>query len=250
MFIRKISKDVYWVPANILGKSCLSKKYISENTSKEANAKEIHALTPSLADALKTFDVLQYKACDDTVIIEEQGLQWEHHPPVFHILKNKRGNCSSSAAWLVEMLQNKYDSVDILLIFRNNQTGHVINVIEQENMFYFVDMYMHMYEYQQYLCPETGSLADFAKQKYITSVVYMAKTVEAFTAFYSRVLRNQIREHIYVLFNTKSVPPIASRTQDDKVILYIPANTVKMVINKTGNMLWEGQIHPEYLPKW
>lgn len=239
LYKKRVSTGVYWVPAEILGeRTCTDddiKKVISQY-----NLETIKLNINSLVDALRFFEIIKYSECDDTISIEENGILWEHHSPLENMLKTKKGNCATAAAWLVEMLKHRYEDVSMVLIFRYNETGHVINMIKYKKKFYFIDMYMHMVEFLKYLPPETGRLMDFAKQKYITSMIYMTESLEAFTMFYSRFMRNQIHDHLYIHLATDIVPPIASRKIGNDVILYIHSDYVNTVINHSKYMRWDG----------
>lgn len=244
MFKKQIGRDIYWVHPEVLGKCTIALDTFSKPIYSPIDMVHIRSLTHSLADAIKIFESIGYSIADDTTVIDEDGIQWEHHAPVSQMICTKKGSCATAAAWLVQALIGKYDSVSMLLIFRDNQTGHVINVIEQNNNYYFVDMYMHMLDNLQYLCPQTGLLSDFVKQKYITSVIYMAESLESFALFYSRFLKKRIQEHIYIQLNSDVVAPIASDCVDGKVTLYVPIENVRKVISDNINMTWIGYLHP------
>ena len=236
MFSKRISKNVFWVHSQILGRCTYTQEELNKLPIKEMEMDDIRSQIHSLADALMIFDKMQYNIVDDTILVEDNGMLWEHHPPLSQMLQKKKGNCASAAAWLVEAIKGIYDAVSMLLIFRENQTGHVINVIKYEKKFYFVDMYMHMLDNQQYLCPETGLLSDFVKQKFLTGVIYESDSLISFTSFYSRFMRNKIKEQVFVLLEMDCVPPLASEKKDDIIMLYISAENVHTVINPTNKM--------------
>lgn len=240
----RIAKGLYWVPAEKLGRCRYSREALKKAALLPIDV--FPSMVENLEEAIRIFDILNYHEKEDAVVVEEQGLLWEFHPPLSGFVEAKGGSCASAASWLTYVLHGKYEMIAPFLIFRENETGHVINIIKNKGFYYFVDLYQHLAEYQNYVCPETGLLSDFARQKYITSIVYMAEEMECFTNFYSRAMKNHVSEHLYFVFHPGIVPPIASEKTGNEVIIYIPRTKVVHMIPHSSHMVWNGNICPEY----
>lgn len=236
----RIAKGLYWVPARILGECHYSKSEIELIS--RMSLQEMTGKIKNLSEAIEIFVASKYRCKNITYTVINNGLEWECHPSIENFFQGKAGDCASAAAWLTTVLSECYDSIEQLLIFRDNDSGHVINVIKHNSSFYFVDMYLHLVEYQKCICPESGKLIDFAKQTYITSVVYESDKIETFVDFYSKVMKNHVKEHIFFVLKAEMMPPIASKKNDGELLVYIPKSFVSEVYNKSNHMKWIGDI--------
>lgn len=214
----QISKNLYWVPFNCLGKSRYTNGELLamfENSRPE----ELQAQKLNLYEAIQLFHVVDFRECVDIVSYKDNGIVWQLHKSGKYALETNRGFCASAAAWLNYVIAITYPERGYLHYLRPNGTGHVLNYVMFNCMCYIVDM-MALTRLNVSGSPkETGSLRDYRSSRYPTGSCLQTNSLEYFVRFHSRLQKTKGYQFSYFSLPPYSaLPPSAIEFVDD--VLY------------------------------
>ncbi|MGM0125498.1 hypothetical protein IGI37_002897 [Enterococcus sp. AZ194] len=217
-FKTKLSEELYWVPFNTLGKVTTGNNRVT------------------LLDSLLFFQSINFKEFDDTLYINDSGLNWEFHRTGDIAFLSNSGCCSSTAGWACFELKNKFDEVGMLSLFRPNGTGHVFNYIYHKKKYYVFDFLPFTKNYGAKLI-ETGEKRSFIKNKYLTSICYETIDLNYFSRFFGRIQASKGFDHLFFQIKSYSSPPCSYIGDEYKVLIY-PENhkIIKLSSYKEENM--------------
>lgn len=175
--------NVYWVPANILGRSNYCDEDIADlclQTPQEKQ-KRIH----NLYEAIQLFQESKFHGIIDNVrvIEEDTTTMWFFHKNGYHSVRTNEGCCAADSNWLSYILSNKYDEIGCFGFCQSDGEGHIINYIKQDGWFYFVDMMMQRYDSARDVGVENGDLEDF-HQNDASGYIYKAASFTDFINYY------------------------------------------------------------------
>lgn len=174
---------VSWVPINSLGTTHLDNNQVSKLSSLSPEAKR--EIITCLYEAVQFLQVNRFQNFDDNVAIYDGPDVWSIHKHGRTADINNGGCCASVANWLVFMLSNLYDEVGILSIISNSGVGHAVNCILHEGCWFIFDATAALECHKEYVCAETGCIADFRRNKIVTGGLLKVDSLEAFTKFFS-----------------------------------------------------------------
>lgn len=250
-FETRISKDVYWVPVNSLGGTRYTNTDIEQLVTLQPDEK-CKAIN-TLYEAIQLFQHSNFIEMSDVRIIEENGVEWEHHKPGYEAVRTNRGCCASDSSWLTYILEGCYSEMGLFAISRIWGNGHIINYIKQDGWYYFIDMMTNEKQYVKSVSVETGKIADFRKTKYITGILTKAKSLEAFANFFSRYMLRKVPEHIFFIQREKYCVPIAQQKQGFTLKIIYPNNyNIEVVAQERMSrlMCYELLSAPKIIPDW
>jgi hypothetical protein len=243
-----VSKDLYWVPVNVLGRT----RYKNSDMKKLCNAlpEEKQSMRLNLYEAVQLFQVGQFVEKIDTKKIEYYGLVWEHHKPGYFAVLSNFGCCSSIAAWLDYILAYQYTQRGYFEFTRPDGCGHVFNYIYYHNFYYIIDLTAMIYNKATFCSRETGSKPDLIKSKLITGHCYKTNNLENFVKYHSRIQKFHNFEFLYYkTISMPYLPPISVRIlPNNNVEVFI--TPVTEVLNNTESFKITYDKGPNYSPNW
>ena len=182
-FCVPLFRGVSWVPVNSLGMSNLDNEKVREFSLLSPEDKR-EKLT-CLYEAVQYLQVNRFQNFDDNVIIYDGLDTWAIHKQGRNADINNGGCCASVANWLVFMLSHLYDEVGIISIISNNGVGHAVNYILHKGCWFVFDATAALECHKEYVCAETGCVADFRRNKIATGGLLMVESLDAFAKYFS-----------------------------------------------------------------
>lgn len=202
-FETKVAKNTYWIPLSSLG------------SEKEANFEEIINESPqrkyeritNIFDAVKLYLMINYSVTNDVIGLKLNNIYWEIYKNTEEASISKSGCCSTDTAWLNFFLKKFSSEYGIFGIIREKGGGHCLNYVKIDSFYYFIDLANYTIDYRNYICHQSGLMSDFVKQKFITSNIIKAGSIEDYIMFlikYNRISNNRCL--YYTLQNDYSFP--------------------------------------------
>lgn len=229
-FCTELSKNLFWVPFNILGKSHLTHGQIEEIV--RLNPYEKRNQVKSLYEVLQLFELSQFEDREDNKYRIINGKRWEFHKKGFQAVQDNFGCCSDIAAWANFFLNKMYNHTGYLGFQRPDGTGHVLNYIYIEKRYYVFDFSAHVYERKEKSVKETGKRIDYIRANQATAVCFCMQDLSDFIKFHNRLQRFGGYDFFYyVMPPTDEVPAVSIEKVEDVV-----------------NMYYSGEIHVLYKP--
>jgi hypothetical protein len=243
-----VSKDLYWVPVNTLGKP----RYRNGDMQKfvSMTPEEKRSMKFNLYEAIQLLQICRLKEKLDVLKLEHNGTVWEHHRPGYFAVLTNYGCCSSIAAWLEYIIEFQYEQRGYVHFTRPDGTGHVLNFIFYHGFYYIVDLTAMLDDRAALCCKETGNKADFVKSKYVTGCCYKTGNLSNFVKFHSRIQKYHNFEFLY--YRTAAMPyitPVSAKLFPDKhveVLLVIETD----VLNTVESIKVSFAEGPNYSPNW
>lgn len=244
----KVSDNVYWVPANSLGKPQYTKQQFSRLIrDPEILRKSIN----TVYDAVQYIRSADFKGCDDNIYIEENGYKWEHHKPGPKAVITNEG-CYASIANLVNyLLKDDYEETGFLHYFQEDGTGYALNYFKQNGKYYIVD-FTHYRNDFRYTSAESGDLKNYYNSDYIIGNIHEAASLEEYVAYTRNKFNNPAE--IYVAYSTDNILPTAVREINSSISIFFPSDSKESVNiiydKKNDNMKIEFIECPSRYPSW
>lgn len=182
-FCVPLFSGVSWVPVNSLGTTSLDNNQVTKLSSLSPEAKR-EKIT-CLYEAVQYLQVNRFQNFDDNAAMYDGSDVWSIHKHGRTADINNGGCCASVANWLVFMLSHLYDEVGILSIISNRGAGHAVNCIRHEGSWFVFDATAILECHKEYVCAETGCVADFRRNKIVTGGLLKVDSLDAFTKFFS-----------------------------------------------------------------
>lgn len=223
-----ISKNIFWVPVNKLGKP----KYRNDDIYSMLNLcpEEKKENICNLYEAVQLFIISQFKQSMDIKYISQNGVTWEIHKPGYWAVKTNHGCCSSDAAWLRYILDGKYEEIGYFSFSRPNGSGHVYNYFRIDQWFYLYDLFPLTQQNFNYALKENGEKKKYIKSKYITGILVKCRTLEDYAHYYARIQMTKNFDHMFFCSASYDVSPIAIKKCETYIEICFPVSTSIMPI--------------------
>lgn len=223
-FKTKISKDLYWVPAN-----CLNNCKVKNINNKD----EPH----NLFELLYLLQSSELDECYDDKILKidkETSLEWEFFDSPENIVKNyKRGHCAVFSMWLNFYLKKMYNHCGYIEIIRDkNKSWHVINYIFINGIYYIIDPNIYIKKYSGIIPIEDGNFKTFAKSKLITGGILQTSNLESFVNYYQKYISLAKSSYLFLKFDAYNLPAFSIKEHENGYNVYYPNNTDFEIIGK------------------
>lgn len=246
-FRAMVAKDVYWVPANVLGQSNLTANEIEELGSDPTVLKEN---IDTLYEVIQYIQVADFKDANDNINIKEGMIDWEHHKPGEMAIITNEGCCATISNLLNYLLEGDYDEVGFMSFSRSDGSGHVFNYIKENGKYYIVDLTHYRNDYMN-TAIENGSFEEYKSTDYISGNIH---EVENFIDYTNFCISNFAKPP--VLFSTyvaENVLPIESVRDCDNIYITYPESykdKVNIVYDKKDdNVSYDFATPPKMYPK-
>ena len=178
----EVFKNVFWISANILGKTRYTDDDIKELVLLEPDEKK--QKIENLYEAIQLFQASKFTGIIDNVNILEESASviWTFHKDGFNSVRTNEGCCAADSNWLSYILENKYDETGCIGHCVADGNGHMTNYIKYEGWYYFVDMMMQRYDSVGNASIESGNLDDY-KNNNAFGYIYKAKSFGDYIKF-------------------------------------------------------------------
>ena len=237
VFSTQLSPEVFWVPIRELGDTQFTTNEILPFFNGMACCQK-QKIIHTLYEAMQLFIEGRFIETDDTQIVEENGIMWEHHKPGNDAIQTNEGCCASDTAWLCYMLDGKYDEVGVFGFLRQNGNGHLLNYIRYGGWLYFIDMLPYACRAQTGIEGEdttitplssprihTGNKADFVKTTHFTSLCLKTRSFDGYVRFFNRLLSRKGYEHLFYRYHADPCHPVSIKRNDENITLLMPDKT-------------------------
>jgi hypothetical protein len=243
-----VSKDLYWVPVNVLGKTRFKNSDMEKLVDKKPAEKQ--AMRFNLYEAIQLFQVCQFDDKEDVLNIEYKGMGWEHHKPGYFAVLSNFGCCSSIATWLDYIVSYQYKERGYLEFTRPDGTGHVINFIYHKDFYYIIDISAMVYNRAAFCRKESGNKQDLLKSKYITGRCYKTNNLANFVKYHSRIQKFHNIEFLYYKIAAMPyIPPISVKVFPNKSIELFVSVEIEL-LNRVETIKIFYDRGPNYSPNW
>jgi len=244
----KVYDNVYWVPANTLGKPKLTREEIlglardSEILRKNIN---------TLYDAIQYVRAVGFKSADDNAYIEEDGSSWEHHKPAAKAIVSNEGCYATISNLANYLLKDDYEETGFIQYFQEDGTGYAFNYIKHAGKYYVFDMTHYKNDFR-YTAVETGNIKDYYNSDYIAGNIHETDSLENYIA-YCRKKYNDPAE-LYVVYSAEYVLPNTVKKVNGSTYICYPADKkeiIKAIYDSTEDgLLFDFIEGPKKLPSW
>lgn len=263
-FSVKVYEGVWWVPASSLGKSRYTNKQIASIVNFSPAVKK--AVIGNLYEAIQLYQVSDF--CSDTtddwlnvkVIDPVNGYLWEKHCPGYYAVTLNRGNCSTSANWLIYLLEDDYKEWGTFYYQKPDGNGHVINYFVYDGFYYFIDMTHYRNDFKPNVRRgvEDGDISTYRKSLFLSDNIHKAVSIEAYVDYCRKtvlddrpffyVIKKQEVSDMTVDMSHKIVKMIFdSSIKDDLQVIYLNFKKISYGFshNSTSGVNWSGRTrHP------
>ena len=185
----EVFRNVFWIPANILGKT----RYTDEDI------KSIVLLDPAekkrkinnLYEAVQLFQASRFKGIIDNVRVleEDTAILWVFHKTGFDSIRTNEGCCAADSNWLSYILNGVYDETGCFGFRQSDGNGHLTSYIKHDGWHYFLDMMMQRHDSAQNIGIESGNIDDFYKNEAF-GYIYKAKSFKDYIDYCFSVYNN------------------------------------------------------------
>ena len=182
IFEIEVFPNVFWVPANILGRT----KYTDEdiNSILLLNPAGKREKINNLYEALQLYQASKFKGMIDNVRVleEDTSVIWVFHKNGFDSVRTNEGCCAADSNWLSYILNGRYDEIGCFGFCQADGNGHITNYIKQDEWYYFLDMMMQRYDSAQNIGIENGNTDDFYNNEAF-GYIYKVKSCEDYVKY-------------------------------------------------------------------
>lgn len=136
----EVAENVWWVPANALGKSRYTNSEIAYIARENAETRK--EKISNLYEAIQLFQVSDFASDSyrDNLNVRKtdpkNGYDWEKHCPGYYAQSINRGNCSTNTNWLIYLLEDDYEEWGTFHYQAENGSGHVYNWFKVDGYYY------------------------------------------------------------------------------------------------------------------
>jgi len=197
----EVFPNVFWVPANALGKSRLNDADIARLVS--LSPEEKRDGVRSLYEAIQLFQASKFTGVIDNVRVldEDNIVLWVFNKPGYYAVRTNTGCCAADSNWLCYLLRGKYSEVCCLGYLCADGNGHIINSIEHNDSFYFVDMMMQRVDSLPYGGAESGEISDYRSGD-ASGFVHRAKTMQDYSLYLQETLKSSASGAPFLFYRT------------------------------------------------
>ena len=253
-FSAEVARDVFWVPAVVLGGSRYSNEDILAMV--DWTPEEKQAAVSTLYEALQLFQIGRFSRADDNVFASENGLNWEFHKPGYYAVQTNCGCCASDSDWLHYILEGDYDEVGYISYSMPDGSGHVFNYIKQGPWYYIIDL-THYINDGMLLPPaiEDGDTNKYRESDYVLGNIHRTPDL---TSFADYLLKSFNDPPVLITKETADdVPAVATKMEaDGRVqVIYAEMNGLDVEVlydAPNDNLTFSTQPAPSsaITPKW
>ena len=168
----EVADGVWWVPANILGKTRYTNNQIASIVTEDPRIKR--ELIGNLYEAIQLFQISGFSDGDDNIRSTANGINWEHHKPGYYAITSNNGCCATDSNWLLYLLDGKYDEVGMMSYSNSDGGGHVFNYIKDGDYYYFIDLTHYRNDFQS-SAEETGDMNVYWNTDFIAGNIHRTK---------------------------------------------------------------------------
>ncbi len=202
----EVHDGVWWVPANSLGGTRYTNQEMLEM--RQLSPEEKREAICTLYEAIQLFQVSNFRFAVDLILIEESGMEWEHHKPGYHVVRTNQGCCASTSNWINYLLGDDYEEVGFVFLNRKS-AGHGFNYIKHEGYYYIVDLTRYILELGQRSAPESGDLEDYMPSDILLGNVHKAVALEDYVDCFRQETDWRYAITLAVAFTAPDAPPVA-----------------------------------------
>ena len=220
-FSIEVADGVFWVPVNSLGKTKYSNKQIVTvvNQSPEQKKAAIH----TLFEAIQLYQISKFKGIYDNIKILEAGIEWEHHKPGYDSVRTNEGCCASDATWLTYILENDYEGIGTCGFGQHDGNGHIINYIQHDGWYYFIDMMQYRLDSLPTAGIETGQMKDYHRAfETAGGNFHRSKRIEDYVEYLKTSLKHT--PCFFITCKKDYCPPIGSRSANGITYFIYPGD--------------------------
>lgn len=244
-----ISRDLYWIPFNTLGKTRYTNGEMRNFISMDPLQKQKEI--SNLYEAIQLFQLSEFKDIRDVWMINDNNTSWEHHRPGYDAVFSNYGCCSSIASWFAYILKYCYINKGHLMICRPDGSAHLLNFIYNDGFYYIYDPSTMVMERAINVACESGSKPDYIGSKFATGIFMKTESLDNFVKYHSRIQLTRGFEHLYLILEDMDyIPPLHIVTLDGKASFYFPANTKIIQLNETKTIAFGFMSAPQSIPDW
>lgn len=259
----RVADDVWWVPANVLGRTRYTNEQIASIVKESPRVKK--ALIGNLYEAIQLYQISDFAGASGSEANVKQldsvnGYRWEQHTPGYYAILLNQGNCATDTNWLIYLLEDDFEEWGTFHYQDSDGGGHVINYFYRDGFYYFIDMthYRTDYKVGPRSAAEDGGLRAYRNSDFIAANIHKTSDPKAYVdycltrfkekpSFFYMIRRHEVPD----LTSDKSRTPVHmvldSSIKEDMTVLYIDEKRMSYAFysNHTSNPNWsEKQRHP------
>lgn len=237
----EVAQDVWWVPAVSLGTTKYTNTQIAQHVNDTPEEKQTFVTT--LYEALQLFQISNFSSGDDNVHLNENKVAWEHHKPGYDAVRTNTGCCATDSNWLNYLLKGDYPEVGYLAWSQTDGSGHIINYIQYDGYYYFIDLTHYRTDFSESCAVESGALSDYAQSDFISGNLHKASSVDAYICYILE--RFSDPPALFFIYQAENCMPVASvPTQDGMKILYPNNADIRVAYDDEGDNLRYEFVNP------
>lgn len=212
----KVYENVYWVPANTLGKPRFAKGQI---LGFGRDTEGIRSSINTLYDAVQYIRAIDFKGYDDNIFLEEGGYNWQHHKPGVKALYSNEGSYASISNLANYLLKGNYEDTGFIHYFQKDGTEYVLNYIKYNNKYYMVDLTRYRNDFR-YTSIESGDLKNYYDSDYILGNVHEASSMGAYMKYCIDKFSDP--PELCIMYSSDNVLPVAVKQVDVNTHVCLP----------------------------
>lgn len=211
-----VGKGVYWVPANTLGKSNLTREDILDLGN---DPKVLQREIDTLYEVIQYIQVADFRSASDNIRIPEGEINWEHHKPGELAITTNEGCCATISNLLNYLLKGDYEEVGFIAFSHSNGNGHVFNYIKHNGKYYIVDLTHYRNDFMN-TAVEDGDYKSYYASDFIAGNIHEVEDLRDFAAFYRKHANRP--PVLFSAYAAENVLPIDSVRRDNELLIVYP----------------------------
>lgn len=220
----KLAKSLHWVPVNCMGITKYENaEFKSDNFS---NIEYVKNIVSSPYEAFQYLNAIGYKETKDVYYKAEGETIWEHHIDGYTSIAHRKGCCTSVAAALSVLLNNKFEKMGYIFFIRPDTSNHALNYVYMNGKYYIFDASAFVYGDLDVVAIESGNLNSI-RNKIITSICMEADRLEDFVQFHKRIHLYNNHKFLYFALpqSEKCIDRIFIKKEGSTLHVRFPYNT-------------------------
>lgn len=224
----RVADDVWWVPANVLGKSRYTNEQIASIVNEKPRVKK--ALIGNLYEAIQLFQICDFSGADD----DNDGgrdpylyIWWEKHTPGYYAVYINHGGCATDTNWLIYLLEDDYDDWGTMHFQKSDGSGHVINYFHVDGFYYFIDMthYRNDFNPNTRSAVEDGNKNTYRNTDFILGNIHKASSPEAYVNYCLKEFNTP--PSFFYMIKGHEVPDLTDKTKEKPVHMILDSRIKK-----------------------
>ncbi|MCL1883768.1 MAG: hypothetical protein FWF81_08460 [Defluviitaleaceae bacterium] len=233
----KLAKSLYWVPINKMG--CTKYKNAEFTSDSFSNIYYAKNIVSNPYEAFQYLNAIGFKETKDVYYETEGETEWEHHIDGYTAIANRRGCCTSVAAAISVLLDNKFEKMGYIFFIRPDTSNHALNYVYMNEKFYIFDSSAFVYGDMDVVAIESGDLHTI-KNKIITSICMEVSQLEDFVQFHKRIHLYNNHKFLYFAFPQakKCIDRISLKKEGKTLHVRFPLNAEFKLLNDLDESLY------------